>query len=145
MPRVVGEKVWKDSDGNDVYAPIVVITAEMAVPTGRCVATVKAMIDSGADSTVIPFDFLAGCRLDWSALASAGAGTGAGGLFDLRWLDARVKYREWIVTERVKVAEPGKLPMALLGRTDFLAKFNVRFRWDLDPPVVDVDPLAKRR
>lgn len=141
MPRVVGQKVGTDHHGHDVYSPIVVITIE--VP--GYLATRPAVIDSGADSTIVPFEMLKDCGVDFAALPGGDAGVGAGGKFETRLLAARVKYRDWIVCEEVKVAQPGAgLPVVLLGRADFFAKFNVRFRWAMTPPVVDIDPLAKK-
>jgi hypothetical protein len=142
LPRVVGQKLGHDQSlGHDVYAPIVVVTVSTA---NGCIATRQAMIDSGADCTIIPFEQIKACGVEWDKLPDAGGGTGAGGKFETRILMATVKYREWVVSDRLKVAEPGSLPLMLLGRQDFFRKFNVRFRWDMVPPVVDVDPFAKK-
>jgi hypothetical protein len=138
VPRVVGQKVGTDAAGLDRYAPVVLITIEV----GGCIATRPAVIDSGADSTIVPFEFLQACGLDWNAIGVGSPSQSAGGTFESKVLKARVKYREWVVSEEIKVAEPGRLPVALLGRDDFFAKFIVKFRWDKTPPIVDVDPLG---
>jgi len=42
------------------------------------------------------------------------------------------------------VAEPGKGPDAvLLGRADFFKLYIARFHWYKDPPVFDLDPVAR--
>lgn len=141
MPRVVGQKSGTDHHGRDQYTPLVIVTIE----TGTCIATRPAIIDSGADSTIVPIEFLADCGVDFDKLAKPATGDksrGAGGEFDARVMPAKVKWREWLITEEIHVAGPKSLPAVLLGRADFFALFNVRFRWDSDPPFVDVDPLA---
>ena len=139
MPRVVAQKIGQDHHGRTVFAPIVTITIQI----GPCIATRLAFIDSGADSTIVPIEFLTACKVDYKGLSGIASGAGAGGSFETRLLPATVKFREWVICDEIKVAAPGTLPVALLGRSDFFAKFNVRFRWDMSPPVVDVDPLAK--
>jgi hypothetical protein len=142
VPHIVGQKVATDHYGHDVYAPIVIVTIE--VP--GCIATRPAVIDSGADSTIVPFEFIKDCKIDFATLSGSNMGVGAGGKFETRLLAARVKYREWVICDEAKVAQPGSgLPLVLLGRADFFAKFLVKFRWDVTPPVVDVDPLAKKK
>jgi hypothetical protein len=43
------------------------------------------------------------------------------------------------------VAEPDKLPFAILGREDFFKHFVVRFNWHKAPPEVHVDPVTSGR
>jgi hypothetical protein len=142
VPRVIGQKVGTDHHGVDVFAPIVIVTIELP----GCIATRPAVVDSGADSTIVPHEFLKDCGVDYLALPGSQPGIGAGGGFETRLLTARVKYRDWVVCDEIKVAAPGsKLPLVLLGRADFFTRFYVRFRWDMAPPVVDIDPLARKK
>jgi len=42
------------------------------------------------------------------------------------------------------VAEPGKGPeTVLLGRADFFRLYVPRFHWHKNPPVFDLDPVAR--
>jgi hypothetical protein len=141
MPRVIGQKTGTDRKGHDVYTPIVIVT----IGVGPCIATRPAIIDSGADTTIVPIEFLVDCGVDYDKLPPPPPGSkskGAGGAFESRELAARVKWREWIVTDVILVAGPKSLPAILLGRADFFGRFNIRFRWDAIPPYVDVDPVA---
>lgn len=141
MPRIEGTKVGVTSDGRDVYAPLIII----AIHVGGCLAQGPAIIDSGADGTVIPIEALVGCGVAWDSLSNGVMGQGAGGAFERRPLDARVQFREWTICERIQVAAPGSLPAALLGREDFFAKFVIRFNWHKSPPEVLIDPVADSR
>jgi hypothetical protein len=104
-----------------------------------------ALIDSGADRTILPGEVLAGHpTIAFDALPELkDGGLGAGGAFKIRECKGILRWREWDICDRFQVAEPGKLEMPLLGREDFFKLFFVRFRWDRTPPIVDIDPPGK--
>ena len=138
MIRVAGHKVGVDYRGRDAFAPYLTVSVEV----GGCVLRLEAIIDSGADATLIPIEVLKGCPVDWDALKLAGPAGGAGGAFETRFLTAEVKYREWLIAREVRIAGPGsKLKVMLLGRQDFFRHFTVNFRWDVAPPFVELEPV----
>lgn len=140
MPRIEGTKSGITPAGVTVYSPVIVV--EVVLPgVGR--AQVPAVIDSGADVTLIPFEVFVGAGLDWAKLPKGSEGLGAGGTFERRPLVAEVRYREWLICDHVDVAQPGALPFALLGREDFFKRFVVRFAWNKEPPEVIVDPVVE--
>jgi predicted aspartyl protease len=103
------------------------------------------MIDSGADRSILPAEIAEMLGAPWQALQSGeGHSRGAGGSFETRVLDATLKWRGWLICESVVVAQPGSLPWALLGRSDFFQRFDVRFNWHHNPPWVQVDPVPPR-
>lgn len=116
-----------------------VVSLEVAPGRGL---RVPALVDSGADSTIFPGEYLATLGTEFDRLPSGPESIGAGGAFEVRRCGGVVKFREWLVCEEFNVAEPGKLSLALLGRDDFFARFVVRFNWHEEPPVLFVDPVA---
>jgi Aspartyl protease len=115
---------------------IVTIEANGAVGQGM------ALLDSGADATIVPAEALIGAGIDYASLPVAGLNRGAGGNFEARIAPARVKFREWVICDQVLVAPAGALPAPLLGRMDFFKLFVVKFSWHRIPPTVDIDPVA---
>lgn len=138
MPRIEGTKVGILSDGTEIWGPVVLVT----IRTDGGIVTTSAIIDSGADSTVVPCEVLAGLGVDFEKLPAGESGKGAGGAFERRPMKATLKFRDWTICEEIAVAEPGRLPVVLLGRLDFFQRFVVRFMWHKVPPYVDVDPIA---
>jgi len=122
---------------------------EIHIEVGAFFTRAMALVDSGADETIIPAEMLVPLNLDFKDLElvmdGAGAavgGMGAGGGFEIRRIDATLKFRKWRFAEEVRVAALGALPGPLLGRQDFFAAFTIRFLWHRDPPVFDIDPVA---
>lgn len=136
MPRITGT----DLSGTGIYLPI--LNVELEIPEGTF--TGPAVIDSGADMTLIPYEVIEPTQIPFDSLPLAPLpGMGAGGTFEVRELPGRLSWRQYeIASPTVHVAERGRLPFALLGRQDFFEKFTVRFSWHRQPPTVDVDPVT---
>ena len=131
MPRVTGTELTPG-----LFRPVLTIT----VAIGAAVLDGPAIVDSGADRTIIPAEIveLAGIVFTDLPLTSE-QGIGAGGGFETRTCKGKVKWRSWLICSEFLVAD--HLPFALLGREDFFKRFNVRFGWHRDPPTVDIDPV----
>jgi predicted aspartyl protease len=137
MPRIEGIDV-----GAGRYRPMVEITIEL--PNGN-EGRGFAIVDSGADETIIPGDIIQALGVKFSDLPAAGSGTGAGGAFKQGLCKGVIRFRGQEVCTEFTVAEPGKLGAALLGRSDFFSKFVVRFQWHRNPPFMDIDPVVKKK
>jgi len=145
VPRIEGTKFVIDPGGQVIFRPIVLVA--IVLPNGLR-GEGPAIIDSGADMTVVPFEAILGAGIDWDKLPPGEMGIGAGGAFERRALQASIFYRTWQICDRVDVAAPGMLGSILLGREDFFKKFVVRFAWHKTPPELFVDPIvltAKRK
>jgi hypothetical protein len=137
VPRIAATKAYVDQFGVDIYLPIIFVTIHF--PGGTRSVPLPAIVDSGADRTVIPAALLVGSGIDFAALPSPSQSQGAGGGFETRPVDGKVRYRGWDVCEHFLVAEPGKLNYALLGRHDFFERFSVNFSWHRSPPEFFID------
>lgn len=131
MPRIQGVEI---RPGN--FAPILRISLEI---DGVTIET-PAVIDSGADSTIAPAELLEGHpTLNYENLPlSPLGGEGAGGDFELREVAGVVKWREWVITERVAFAEPDAIDLPLLGRSDFFSICAIAFAWHESPPTFEL-------
>ena len=139
MPRIEGTKVGTDANGREIWRPIIVVS--IVLPNGLR-GQGPAIIDSGADMTVVPFEAVLGAGLEWDKLPKGELGLGAGGSFERRPLDAEIYYRTWKICDKVEIAEPGRLDTILLGRHEFFRTFVVRFAWHKIPPEVFIDPIV---
>lgn len=140
MPRIPATRIV-GPDGAETYYPIIVVT----IVVGAMAAQVPAIVDSGADDTLVPAAAVIPLGVDFSKLGAAPEGTGAGGNFQVRWCEGTILWGKIELMTRFKVAEPGMgLSAVLLGRGDFFKLFIPRFHWHKDPPVFDLDPVAKR-
>jgi len=121
----------------DYYLPLVAVT----LTVGNRSFLVKALVDSGADGSVLRAESLKGL-VPFSSLppASGDEAAGAGGAFEIRRLGGTLTFAQVEFRHGVAVAEPGALPVSVLGRDDFFRHFVVRFEWFRDQPVFDVDP-----
>jgi hypothetical protein len=136
VPRVAGHPI----PGG--HLPLLKIWIEIA--SSR--VTTLAILDSGADYTILPAEIFAGVP-GWTWATAGGTldkGNGAGGEFQTRLVPASVHWDKWVVCNEVRIAEPGKLKIALLGRADFFSNFVVRFLWYRNPPEIDIDPATRR-
>lgn len=137
MPRITGTQL-----GPGVYLPILTCTLELSGASDVSLSG-PALIDSGADKTIIPYEILEAAGIPFDALSlTQDPGLGAGGQFEVRTCPGTLYWRKWEIASSVSVAEKGMLPFALLGRADFFEKFVVRFRWHSNPPTIDVDPIT---
>lgn len=134
MPRIQGTLV-----APGFYRPLLPVSLHVQ---GRTPIIAGALIDSGADWTIVPFTLIknTGIRFEELPLLSK-RGEGAGGSFEIRECLGEVKWRQWVVCTKFLVGEPGKFESTpLLGREDFFKRFVVRFLWHKDPPSFDIDP-----
>jgi hypothetical protein len=109
----------------------------------------RAVVDSGADWTVVPGELALALGVDWTALpASPDIATGAGGSFEPRFAPIAVWYGTVEVCPVVRVAPVGAMPAMVLGREEFFSRFRVCFDWEQQPPTFTVDwippPTANR-
>jgi hypothetical protein len=94
-------------------------------------------VDSGADVTTVPAEFLAGTPIDPTTLPPGGHSTGIGGKqVPMVISDAEIWWDKWKVCDRFFVLPTGAMgaiPFVLLGREDFFMRFNVSFEWSHKP------------
>lgn len=138
MPRIEGTKVGIDGLGRMVHSPIVFVH----LLYGGLGLEVQAIVDSGADTTIVPAEVAAAVGVEWAKLAPGTKGLGVGGTCEMRLVDMAIKYKDWKYSGMVTIAEPKHLPVVLLGRTDFFRYFVARFHWFKDPPEFHLDPAA---
>ena len=125
---------------NGRWRPLV----EVKLTLGGTSQLVWMLVDSGADRTTISPDLakaLSGLEFDQvgdpgpeilgMGDSKAGSGTPS------REVDAEVAYLGRKVPTRLWVAPT---PYPVLGREDFMKRFNCRFYWDRDPPEFFVEP-----
>jgi len=141
VPRFEGTRGGTLPDGRAVYYPILLVRVEHA---GSFV-DVQAVVDSGADFTMVPAEIAEVVGLPFEGLAEGGKGLSAGGAMEHRPAPGRILFDKKIVADGFLVAEPGKLPVVLLGRDDFFRLYTVRFAWHRDPPTFDLDPATEPR
>lgn len=136
MPRIEGTELQPG-----VFFPAISVALH---GPGNHILSVMALIDSGADRTIIPAEVLEAIGIPYASLAlGARQGAGVGGGFETRTCSTLIlKWREWEIAREIEVAEFRKLPLPLLGRGDFFRKFSIRFGWHRDPPTIDIDPIT---
>lgn len=101
---------------------------------------IRALVDSGADMTMIPIavaEALTG--LPFAQLgADAGTSKGLGDKEEtIRALDAEASYAGRLFTRKVAV---GPVPRMVLGQSDFMTAFDVRFYWGHTPKWFSIEP-----
>jgi hypothetical protein len=136
VPRIEGTEV-----APGLYRPLVTVELRVNGRVGRGLA----VVDSGADRTMLPADLLVPAGVDFAKLPLAsGTHAGAGGNFEVRVGKGEIRFRQWLVCDEFLVAEPGKLGAVLLGRSDFFKLFTVRYSWHRNPPTMDIDPAVPK-
>jgi len=144
VPRIPATHVGVGPDGADVFRPIIIVAIEIGAQWIR----VPALVDSGADNTLVPSAFVAPLGVDFATLPAGPGGLGPGGGLDVRPCTGVIRWeREKVVLmTSFLVAEPDKGPdTVLLGRADFFRRYVPRFHWDRDPPVFDLDPVSRSK
>jgi hypothetical protein len=140
LPRIVAHEIQPGH-----FVPLLTIGIEL----NSSQLSFLALVDSGADSTILTLPTIEACGMGWDDLsASASPGIGAGGGFETRSCAGVLRYGATELCREFLVAKPDALPGALLGRDDFFTKFVVRFAWHRKPPDFNVDPVrvgGKRR
>ena len=142
MPRIPGTHVGTGPDGAEIIRPIIIVAIEIG---GRGIR-VPALVDSGADNTLVPEPFVAPLGVDFRRLAAGPGGVGPGGGLETRLCQGvmRREKEKVVLMTSFMVAEPGKGPeTVLLGRADFFRLYVPRFHWHKNPPVFDLDPVAR--
>jgi hypothetical protein len=66
--------------------------------------------------------------------------TGIGGDFEARIATGKMRWQGRLICDHFVVIE--NLPLILLGRAEFFAKYEVTFLWSESPPCFDVDAVA---
>jgi len=138
VPRIEGTKIGVDGLGRTVHSPIIIVS----LLYGGLGLDVQAIVDSGADTIVIPAEIAAAVGIEWAKLPAGTKGMGVGGTCEMRLVDMAIKYKDWKYSGLVAIAEPKHLPVVLLGRTDFFRSFVARFHWFKEPPEFHLDPAA---
>lgn len=142
MPRIPATHVGTGPDGAEIFRPIIIVAIEIG---GRSIR-VPALVDSGADNTLVPEEFVAPLGVDFRRLAAGPGGVGPGGDLDTRLCQGVMRWEKEkaVLMTSFMVAEPGKGPeTVLLGRADFFRLYVPRFHWHKNPPVFDLDPVAR--
>jgi hypothetical protein len=142
VPRIPGTHVGTGPDGAEIFRPIIIVAIEIG---GRGIR-VPALVDSGADNTLVPESFVAPLGVDFSKLAAGPGGLGPGGGLATRMCHGLIRWEKEkiVLMTDFLVAEPGKGPdTILLGRADFFRLYVPRFHWHKNPPVFDLDPVAR--
>jgi hypothetical protein len=92
-----------------------------------------ALVDSGADATMIPASLLAAYGIDLSTLVQNGWSVGANGTQIPKYVFAmELWHRNRRFATQVNVLPI--LPVPVLGRDDFMRAFGIHFHWEVDPP-----------
>jgi hypothetical protein len=144
VPRIPATHVGAGPDGADIFRPIIVVSIDVAASGVR----VPALVDSGADNTLVPFELIRPLGIDFATLPPGPGGSGPGGSLDVRPCKGIMRWDAGnaILMTEFLVAEPGKGPdTVLLGRADFFKLYVPRFHWHRDPPVFDLDPVTTGR
>jgi hypothetical protein len=140
LPRIPATSVGIGPDGAEIFRPIIVITIEIG---GRSVRG-PGLVDSGADTTLVPAEAIAPLGVDFATLPPGPGGLGPGGGLQTRRCTGVMRWDRIVLMTEFVVAEPGKGPeTVLLGRADFFQLFVPRFHWHKSPPVFDLDPVVK--
>lgn len=102
---------------------------------------VLAIVDSGADSTLVPGELVEAAGIPFASLEQAEALSAGGQMTTAKCLGS-ISYLNRTFCTEFACTEPGKRGNFLLGRADFFRSFVVRFLWHRDPPVFDIDPVT---
>ena len=136
MPRILGTSV---SVGHSPLLKVGVVTGKGNQPAQE----VTAILDSGADRTVVPRSLVEALGVDYDnlkrpvdAAGDAIAGMGAGGDFELRVCRGKVRWHTTVICNEFWVAN---CLVVLLGRDDFFKLFDVMFDWSAPTPYVDIE------
>ena len=140
MPRLPATLVGLGPDGAPIYRPIIRLNIEI----GNRGLEYPGLVDSGADGTLVPAQAIAPLGIDFFTLPAGPGGNGPGGGLDTRPCQGIIRWGKVVLLTEFFVAEPTKGPeCVLLGRSDFFRLFIPRFHWHKEPPVFDLDPVAR--
>ena len=127
-----------------LYRPMIPVTVEISGRTHEF----PAMVDSGADRTIVPGEFLPLLGLTFENLPHSETaptrGTGEAGPGFTRLCIGTIKWGNVVLVRSFQVAPPSTRPPAVcLGREDFFKNYVVRFNWAKDPPEFFLDPVVR--
>lgn len=122
------------------------LKVDVVIGKGRRSQRVTAMVDSGADRTVVPRLVAEALGVDYNSLKKPVGpdgevlkGQGADGEFEIRVCRGKVRWRMTKICDEFWVADCG---MVLLGRDDFFALFDVMFNWSAANPYMVIEPAG---
>jgi hypothetical protein len=122
-----------------VHLPLLKIDIVLAKKTRQ----LTAMVDSGADRTVVPRAIIEALGVNWDSLKVAQTdGVGASGVFEIRICRGKIRWRGKTICEEFWTTDMDKRGIVLLGREDFFTKYDVDFRWSVQPPYMDINPKS---
>jgi hypothetical protein len=128
------------------HSPLVKV--DVVVGNGRRLQA-TAVLDSGADRTVVPLQIVEALGVEYDMLkmpiygnGEPIRGQGADGDFEIRTCRGKVRWRTTTICTEFWVANCG---FVLLGRDDFFKKFDVVFDWSAPDPYVDIEPAGTMR
>lgn len=126
------------------YDPFVPIT--LFIP-GIEALTGEAVVDTGADTSLVPWEAVQSAFSSFEDLPLAPSSRGIFGSLEVRSCPgARLVWEGLEVCSDFRVAPPDSLSdgRALLGREDFLAKVVIQFNGHRRRPTFDVEILEER-
>jgi hypothetical protein len=92
-----------------------------------------ALVDSGADRTMVPAAMLDALGIDVRSLPPGTPSLGANGTrISTKKFDTELSYRGRVFATTVSVLP--QLPLPVVGRDDFMRKFTVHMHWNDNPP-----------
>ena len=125
------------TDPTGTYLPL----GEIVLRAGPIRRAMPALIDSGADRTVMPAELVSDI-LPFDDLMPVGRAGGLGSV-EIRLAEAELSFGGLRFTDFVLVAAPGtSLRYPVLGRGDFFRRFAVCFHWSHSPPTFSIEPAA---
>ena len=133
------------ADGTIAYRPRVNAT----VAVGKKSAIYRALVDSGADKSMVSADLIAALGAKWEKLTDPQPELGAGGIFETRFCPGQIYFGGVLITNGFRVAPATHvnglfISVFILGRADFFQKFIPTFHWEESPPWFDLSLATKK-
>ena len=137
MARIAAEEVRPG-----LWAPLLTIEWSLvAAAPGTLYPQLRAIVDSGADTSILPGEILPVVGLAWEELeGEIATSRGIGGEARYKRCAGSIKWGGYVIGKTIAIAEPSTVPFPLLGRDDFFRRFVVHFRWAKNPPEMDIVP-----
>ena len=125
------------------------VGVDVRLPAGLAPRVFTALVDSGADRTVVPRFVIDALGVDHRTLPILAdergtplKGEGADGRFEIRICRGSVRWQGVTICEEFWVTNA---PVVLLGRADFFRRFDVFFDWSATLPYMDIEPAGSAR
>ena len=127
VPRIPATHVGAGPDGADIFRPLIVVSIELAASRVR----VPALVDSGADNTLVAFEWIRPLGVDFATLPPGPGGSGPGGSLDVRPCKGIMRWdagnaslmTEFLVAEHSRIVaspsstSPRYLPISFTSRS----------------------------